>query len=1123
MDDIGTGNLAYEEIGREINEGLQVSGKPLDERLIHLAKAEEMILKQEGTSVLDNFLDEMVQFIHEREQKVRCFVISFIEKACKKDSEVFKRAIATLNWAMIDQSSGVIVQKKVINTCSILYPVLLRWASQMRSTDVEAKNCWEAFNILKNRIMQTVDSENEGIKTMAFKFLEMLIICQLPKNEFSEVPKSGIQMSLDEIGRDSFISWRQLQLEAQHSFNNLMDQIASTHITSLNLVTAISCICNIARQRPEKMPDVIGALEQLHLNLPPTLGTSQVKSVRKELKMHLLRMLKHPGTFTLHNLHPRMKQLLIELGASQSETQRAMPAISEVNVLIKTICSFECYLFWIDEALKKRLAAATAVAVGTARQSTAEPKRQRKEMQQQEEEDLDLRDIKRIKLDEDEYDDGIIDLYKQLDDPDSASAATQKAIDITTDFVLERLSIHVVTKLVMISLYTLPDKMPAAFASSYTPIDEAGSQAQKRHLARMMAIQMTREGEGPGIQYIKAEKQKLYMERQAARSAGAIIPPTPFTDRSGAAASTSAQSLNDGSFAQPQLPVQKKVRPQNWNLFNSTRELLPKEAEQMTLSTFQRILDSEKRAVQGGAGLAQQKIIVRLVTRFKSNLSAEVEAILQNYIIEDQKSRADLALLWLAELFVQWMGSFSSDAVQIASHLQLTVEERKERYDNCLCSLLSTLYERGEHKETLFHRIFLEAAYLTPTSLKILRKACLDKVYGAFAMTTLRELILTRVKQRQTLLRVLMEFNYFERNDIKEQCVKTVKELFQLDFLRGDVRQFLVEMGEYLVYPTAPRVIWHANGRVERQLEEVIEEMPWDESLIRAGLFLLLSLLPLDHSLLNHLASVYARAGTEIKRMTFKSIEVAIKSIGMHSEELLNMINECPSEAETLVARIVHLLTERTPPSAALVDSVRRLHYSRNTDVRSLIPILTGLNKEELFKLVPKFVLSAKNSNSVPAFFKKLLFGRHIETNEPLITALELLLELHRIKPNRKEQGFLIQNMDILLVDANKEFTIGKDVLANTVETLLNDDPLPPVLFHTIQRIHENHPALNGFLSNVLIKIADKPWLDRVEGKESVWTKFVQCAKAVGVAGRIKTPEDFQTICDIPHIDQPMT
>lgn len=94
-----------------------------------------------------------------------------------------------------------------------------------------------------------------------------------------------------------------------------------------------------------------------------------------------------------------------------------------------------------------------------------------------------------------------------------------------------------------------------------------------------------------------------------------------------------------------------------------------------------------------------------------------------------------------------------------------------------------------------------------------------------------------------------------------------MKELYQLDYLRGDVRHFLVEMGDYLVLPTAPRVIWHANGRVDRSVEEQIDEMPWDEGLIRAGLFLFLSLLPLDHSLLNHLASIYARAGTEIKRV----------------------------------------------------------------------------------------------------------------------------------------------------------------------------------------------------------------------------------------------------------------
>jgi hypothetical protein len=53
-------------------------------------------------------------------------------------------------------------------------------------------------------------------------------------------------------------------------------------------------------------------------------------------------------------------------------------------------------------------------------------------------------------MDDEDYDDGTIDLYRQLEDPDSASLATQKAIDISTQFVLDRLSISVVAKLVMI-------------------------------------------------------------------------------------------------------------------------------------------------------------------------------------------------------------------------------------------------------------------------------------------------------------------------------------------------------------------------------------------------------------------------------------------------------------------------------------------------------------------------------------------------------------------------------------------------------------------------------------------------------------------------------------------------
>lgn len=87
--------------------------------------------------------------------------------------------------------------------------------------------------------------------------------------------------------------------------------------------------------------------------------------------------------------------------------------------------------------------------------------------------------------------------------------ATQKAVDVTTEFIAERLNINVVTKLVFISLVTLPEEMPAAFQASYTPITEAGTSEQIKHVAKMMAIQMTKDGIGPGIELVNEQKKML--------------------------------------------------------------------------------------------------------------------------------------------------------------------------------------------------------------------------------------------------------------------------------------------------------------------------------------------------------------------------------------------------------------------------------------------------------------------------------------------------------------------------------------------------------------------------------------------------------------------------------------
>lgn len=58
------------------------------------------------------------------------------------------------------------------------------------------------------------------------------------------------------------------------------------------------------------------------------------------------------------------------------------------------------------------------------------------------------------------------------------------------------------------------------------------------------------------------------------------------------------------------------------------------------------------------------------------------------------------------------------------------------------------------------------------------------QVFGAFGMTTLRELILTRARQRNELLCILLDFSYNDKLDVRTQSVETAKELYQIDYVR---------------------------------------------------------------------------------------------------------------------------------------------------------------------------------------------------------------------------------------------------------------------------------------------------------------------------------------------------
>lgn len=57
--------------------------------------------------------------------------------------------------------------------------------------------------------------------------------------------------------------------------------------------------------------------------------------------------------------------------------------------------------------------------------------------------------------------------------------------------------------------------------------------------------------------------------------------------------------------------------------------------------------------------------------------------------------------------------------------------------------------------------------------------------------------------------------------------------------------------------------------------------------------------------------SVSISRPTKFFQIMLRSIENSIKAIGMDNEDMLHLLEQCPVGAESFVARVVHLLTER--------------------------------------------------------------------------------------------------------------------------------------------------------------------------------------------------------------------
>ncbi|XP_020289521.1 symplekin isoform X2 [Pseudomyrmex gracilis] len=991
-------------------------------KVTNICKVQEILLNKEP-HLLKLYLDDILQFSVDRSSEVRKTVTGFIEEAGIKYPEVIPSIVQVLLRLASDDASAV--AKRALRASGRILRAALKWIASAAVVTSEMELAWTNLSALKVQIINMIDSDNDGIRTQAVKFLEGVVLIQTYPDPDS--PKKSDDFSLEDIPLTLKIARRRkLEEEANHVMDLLIKFHGSPHVSSVNLMTCMGSLASIAKMRPQFMSNVIQALQRLQHDLPPTLSDSQVTSVQKQLKLTLLGLMKHPASIEYASV---IAKELTQLGAKEQEIIKAYPKPEDIR------------------RIKKRQQESTSATTAA----------------------------KRTKLD------------VAISDDESTSLSSPKVPELpelSESFIAERLSVEIATELVMDSMAWVPDTMSTIFQREYQPTATTDSNVQRQTIAKLLASQI---------------RQKLKKNRKEAKEEDAVMedliknPSISVAeakrerkrekDREKEKEAKASLEAHEKSLAKA------RSRLKALKLAEVTKPLAKDVKERMLLMAVNRVLLAEKTAVFGGVAAVRSKILTTLAATFNPYIK---EAVLR-YITDDMRNRLDLAMGWLYEEYALLQG-FQRRTILCTK----PQEAPHQAYNFLLCTLVSAIdLVQGKDRDTLLYRLYLEAPLITEDAVEALKVVSSDETRGLAPLQLLKEMVLRRPTKQLVFLNVLLCHTGHENNTIREAAIQLVCQLYSRPELSKLIEEYAVLYLGFLRLHNPPEIVF-GQDRGRPQIES-----QWSESTTRACLGLYLALLSEHQDLIHELARVYTSMGADVKRIVLRLVEGPVRSLGMGSPQLLALVENCPKGSETLVTRIIHILTEKSAPSAELVARVRELYQTRVSDVRFLIPVLNGLTKKEVIAALPKLI--KLNPIVVKEVFNRLLGTHNNDSGVPHtspITPAELLIALHNIDPSKAELKTVIKATSLCFAEKQ---VYTQETVAVVMQHLMEMTPLPTLLMRTVIQSLALYPRLSGFVMNILQRLI----LKQVWKQPKVWEGFVKCCERT-------QPQSFAVILQLP-------
>ncbi|XP_047473127.1 symplekin-like isoform X1 [Penaeus chinensis] len=955
--------------------------------------------------------------------------------------EACKKDVAMLprlvpNIQLLLQDEGVAVVKRVVQAAAQLHRATLAWLSSARTVTPEMEQVWHIITSIKNSIIIMIDHDNDGVRTQAIKFLESLVLLQT-YTEADSVVRDG-EFNLDQVPLTLKVARpRKLEEEARMVLNKLIAFQGSIHISSVNLMTCMSSLTIIARARPQFLGMIINALEILHANLPPTLTKSQVNSVRKHLKIQMLNLLKHPASY---DYHEHITTVLNDLGITASEVNKSMPSKDQIRKRVRRDKSSE--------------------------EASESPN-------------------KKARVD---HDDSSKNKKEKKDEVEVERK--NSAIDITQRWLVEKLTPDNVASLVMVTMLNLPDEMPPLFSAGYSPITAAGTSPQIQHVGRLIASQLTAAGVGPGVEQAKEEEAKTssnmdqesdeeskeisrlvggkvqVQEEETIQQSGPVLVPAGVIGR----------------------PLRHKIK--TMKLAEVTKPLSSSSNTKLQSLLFKRLMRCDKVMLHGEG----PKHRMRILTVLSGCISHQESDALEDFILEDMQNRADLLFSWLfSEYSVNHDFSLINKILNVGGK---KVQKKDKNYQEILGNIVIKVLLKPASKERdeFLSRLFLECPHVPEDLiLSLVRVGSQGTDSITSVANTLKDTAEWRPLTAKPALKTLSLLATHDQDSVREVVTPILLELCEHENLSEIVTEVATVYLKYLLLETPPDSLCSHNfGRPNEPNE-------WTEPLVKACLYLYLALLPLNQALIHDLAQVYVKTVNEAKRAILRLLEGPIRHMGMDSPQLLKLVETCPKGGETLITRIIHILTEKAPPSEALVCRVRELYNRRVSDVRFLIPVLTGLSKKEVIAVLPKLI--KLNPHVVKEVFNRL-WGVTLDTGASPLTPVDLLVALHLIDPDKCDVKTVIKATGLCFAERG---IYTAEVLAFVLQQLMEQPQLPTLFMRTVIQTLTHYPKLLSFIMNILQRLIIK----QVWKQRKVWEGFIKCCQRA-------VPQSFTVLLQLP-------